>query len=176
MGSAASRPHNNSMRYLKDLLFTDRFLIKGHAHTGGQRLSSFLNGARKRFLEMEESTVVQHSGGVRTQAEWMMVRVDDILFAYEMEQTGDEALRKLASRDKPEIPVVFHLKCSPPVQLSGLVRKRAIRSDMLPAHDFIVMVNPEIRGLPAESSPEHALLESAPYLIVNRDRISFIFR
>ena len=164
------------MRYLKDLVFTDRYLIKGHAHTGAQRLSSFLNSTPKHFLEMEEATLVKHDGSEHIQTDWLMVRTEDILFAYEMEETGDAVLRNLAVKDKPEIPVVLHLRCDPPMQLSGLVRKRAMNSDRLLNHDFIVMVKPTIQGFTANSAPEYALLDNVPYLIVNRDRISFFFR
>lgn len=164
------------MRYVKDLVFTDRYLIKGHAHTGAERLSSFLNSTRKHFLEMEEATLVKHDGGERIQTARIMVRVEDILFAHEMEETGDAVLRNLAARDKPEIPVAIHLRCHPPIQLSGLVRKRTMVSDKLLNHDFIVMVNPVIRGFTANSAPEYALLENVPYLIVNRNRITLIVR
>ena len=164
------------MRYLKDLLFTDKYLIKGHVHTGSQRLSTFLNNTRKHFLEMEEATLIKHDGGDRTQAEWMLVRVNDILFAYEMEETGDEALRNLAAPDRAEIAVTVHLKYDPPMQLSGLVRSRAIDSDTPGNHDFFVMVKPMLQGFPAKAAPEYAVLRDIPYLIVNRDRIAFIFR
>jgi hypothetical protein len=164
------------MRYLKDLLFTDQYLIKGHAHTGGQRLSSFLNSTRKRFLEMEEATLIKHNGGDRLQIEWMLLRVNDILFAYEMEQTGDAGLRNIAARDKPEMAVTIHLKWDTPMQLSGMVRKRAMNSDMLFNHDFLVMINPILQGVTAKPVPEYALLENVPYLIVNRDRIAFMMR
>jgi hypothetical protein len=162
------------MRYLKDLLFTDKYLIKGHAHTGGQRLSTFLNNARKHFLEMEEATLIQHDGGERIQTEWMLMSVSDILFAYEMEQTGDAGLRNLAARDKPETSVAIHLKWDAPIQLSGMVRKRSMNSDMLFNQDFIVVINPILQGFTAKPAPEYALLENVPYLIVNRDRIAFI--
>jgi hypothetical protein len=162
------------MRYLKDLLFTDQYLIKGHAHTGGQRISTFLNNTRKRFLEIEEATLIKHNGGDRLQMEWMLLRVNDILFAYEMEQTGDAGLRNIAARDKPEMAVTIHLKWDPPIQLLGMVRKRAMDSDRLLNHDFIVMAKPALRGFIANPAPEYALLENVPYLIVNRDRIAFI--
>ena len=164
------------MRFLKDLLFTDRYLIKGHIKTGGQRLSTFLNSTRKRFLEMEEATLIKHDGGERIHAELVSVRLNDILFAYEMEEAGDEGLRNLGVQAKAELEITIYLSADMPLQMSGMVRTRAMNSDALRKHDFVVMLNPILRGFAAKPAPEYALLKNVPYLIVNRDRISIIFQ
>jgi hypothetical protein len=164
------------MRFVKDLLFTDKYLIKGHVNTGGQRLSTFLNNTRKRFLEMEEAIFIRHDGGDRIQTEWALVHVNEVLFAHEMEQTGDEGLRNLAARDRAEIAVTIHLRWDAPMHLSGMVHKRAMHSDALHHHDFVVMINPILQGFTVKPAPEYALLQNVPYLIVNRERIALIFR
>ena len=164
------------MKYLKDLLFTDTFLIKGHVNTGGQRLSTFLNSTRKRFLEMEEATLIKHDGGDRVLTEWMLIRVDDILLAHELEVTGDEGLRLLGERARDEIAITAHFSGNLSLQLSGKARKRAIDSDTLRHHDFVVVVDPVLQGFTLERAPEYAVFENLPYVIVNRNRIAFIFR
>jgi hypothetical protein len=163
------------MRYLKDLLFTDTHLIKGHIHTGGQRLSTFLNTTRKRFLEMEEATLIKHSGGESAQAGKMLVSIDDILLAYEMEVTGDEAMRQLGDRIRDEMSITAHFSGDIPLELSGKVRKRAIDADVLRDHDFVVVLQPVLRGLTAKPAPEYSILEDPPYVIANRKRIAHIF-
>jgi hypothetical protein len=164
------------MRYLKDLLFTDEFLIKGHINTGGQRLSTFLNRTRKRFLGMEDATLIKHDGGDRIMTEWMLVRVDDILLAYEREDTGDEGLRILGERERDEIAIIAHFSGNTSLQLSGKVRKRALDSETLRHHDFVVALDPVLRGFTARLPREYAVFENLPYVIVNRNRIAFIFR
>lgn len=162
------------MRFLKDLLFTDKHLIKGHVKTGGQRLSTFLNNNRKRLLEVEEAALITHHGGNRAQSSLLMARINDILFAYEMEESGDEGLRNLGGRDKAELAVQIHLASDAPLLLTGLVRKRALDSDATRRHDFLVLMKPSLKGFTAPAAPEYALIKGAPYLIVNRDRISII--
>ncbi len=164
------------MKYLKDLLFTDTFLIKGHVNTGGQRLSTFLNGTRKPFLEVEEATLIDHDGGDRVTTGWMLVRVDDILLAHEMEVTGDEGLRLLGEREREEIAITAHFSGKIALQISGRVRKRALDADAPPIHDFIVVVDPVFKGLALNPGSEYAVFGDLPYVIVNRSRIAFILR
>lgn len=163
------------MKYLKDLLLTDRFFIRGHIKTGGQRLSTFLNNTSKRFLEMEEVTVVKHDGNERVVTAWMRVRVDEIILAHEMEVSGDEGLRMLAERGRDEIAVTASFSCNTPLQLSGRVSRRAIDCDSPRHHDFIVVVEPKLRGLTGKALHKHAAFENLPYVIVNRNRLAFIF-
>jgi hypothetical protein len=164
------------MRFLKDLLFTDKYLIKGHVKTGGQRLSTFLNNTRKRFLEMEEATLTKHDGSDRISSESVLVKISDVLFAHEMEETGDEVLRNLGVRDRDELLVHFHLSSDASMQISGMVRQRTLDSDIFRKHDFIVMMRPALKGFAANPAPEFDLLNKASYLIVNLDRISIIFQ
>jgi hypothetical protein len=162
------------MRFLKDFLFTDRYLLKGHIKTGEQRLSTFLNNTRKRFLEMEEPTLTPHDGLDCVKTEFAMVRIDEILFAYEMEETGDEAMRNLGGRHTAELQIHVYLGSNQPLHLIGKVRKRAIESEALRKHDFIVVMSPVLKGFLGKLSPEYAFLKDAPYLIVNRDRATLL--
>lgn len=152
------------------------FFIKGHANTGGQRLSTFLNNTRKRFLEMDEVTSIKLDGGERMLIPWMLVRMDDIILAHEIEEAGDEGLKVLAERDRDNIAVTTHFNGNTSIQLSGKVRKRVINSEPLRNHDFIVVVEPKLQGLPVNAAPEYAVLENMSYVIVNRNRIAFIFQ
>jgi hypothetical protein len=162
------------MKYVKDLLLTDTSLLKGHLKTGDQRLSTFLNTTPKRFLEMDKVTVVNHARGERVLIAQMLVRVEEILLAHEMEETGDEGLKLLAEREKDEVAVTAHFGGSMPLQISGKVGKRAIERDISVRHDFIVVVEPKVRELPAKAANEYTILENLPYVIANRGRVAFI--
>jgi hypothetical protein len=164
------------MRFLKDLLFTDTYLIKGHASTGNQRLSTFLNSTQRHFLEMEEATLIRHEGGEPARADWMLVRVNDILFAHEMEQTGDEILKQLAEKERDEMKVTLHFNGNKSLRLSGKVRRRAFDPAGPGGHDFIVVLEPGLSGHDAQETSEYAILEALPYAIVNRNRVAFVFQ
>ena len=164
------------MRFLKDVLYTDTFLIKGHADTGERRLSSFLNNTRKRFIEVEEATLFRHDGGERIPSSRMDVNIRDILFAHESEDTGDEVLRNLAKQKRDEIGMTAYFSSTTPLQLSGRIHKSAFDSDPQRRHDFIVVVQPEFQGLPGNTTSEYELLRNLDYVIVNRDRLAFIFQ
>ena len=164
------------MRFLKDLLFTEKFFIKGHVNTGDRRLSTFLNNTRKCFLEMEEATLIKHDDGSRITASWMQVQVNDILFAHELEVTGDEGLKHLAERERDDIEATGYFSGSASLQLSGKVRKRALDSDARRDHDFIVVVEPRIEWGAVTLGREYAVLENLPYAIVNKNRLALILR
>ncbi len=164
------------MIFLKDVLYTDTYLIKGHVKTGERRLSSYLNNTRKHFVEIEEATLLKHDGGERIPASRMQVNVRNILFAHESEDTGDEALRNLAKQQRDEIRVTTYFSSTPPLQLSGSIDKRLVDSNTNRLHDFIVVVRPEFRGLPDNVAPEYDLFRDLEYVIVNRDRLTFFFQ
>lgn len=164
------------MRYFKDFLFTDTFLIKGHVNTAGRRLSTFLNNTRKRFLDIEEATLIHYDGSGRTVAALVQVHMDDIFFAYELDGFGDEGLKLLAEHEKDHYQVTAHFNGNHPLHFSGKVRKHSLDRDTLRSHDFIVIVEPLFEGLSIPPTPEFTVLENLPYAIVNRNRLAFIFR
>ncbi len=164
------------MIFLKDVIYTDTFLIKGHVKTGERRLSSYLNETRKHFIEIEEATLLRHEGGERIPASRMQVNVRNILFAHESEDTGDEVLRNLAKRQRDEIRVMTYFSSATPLQLSGIIHKRMTDSNTNRLHDFIVVVQPEFLGLPDNVASEYDLFRDLRYVIVNRNRLAFIFQ
>jgi hypothetical protein len=164
------------MRYLKDLLLTDTFMIKGHINTGDQRLSTFLNSIPRSYLEMEDVTFIGHVQGQRVTTPRMLVRIDEILLAHEMEVAGDEYLRLLAGKERAEITVVAQFGGAMPLRISGRVCKRAVERDADNPHDFIVMVEPMIQGFMAREPEDFAVLAALPYVIINRNRIALILQ
>ena len=163
------------MKYYKDVLFTDRYLIKGHVKTGSQRLSTFLCNARRRFVEMEGATLIDHDKLDRLQVERVLVSVDEILIAYEMEETGDEGLRTLGVREKAEMEIHIELNAGTPIRLSGKVRRRTMEWGAFRNHDFIVVVDPALDGFRIKHSPEYSFLKGIRYMIVNSNRAAIIY-
>ncbi len=159
------------MLYLKDLILTELFLLKGHINTGDHRLSSFLNGIPKRFLEMHEVTATDVVHGVRSMHPRILLRIEEIIFAHELAETGDESLRELAEREKDEVTVTARFSGATPWILSGRVSRRAIERDTSGQHEFVVFVEPKFEGL---SSTGQNAFKDLPYVIANRRRIALI--
>jgi hypothetical protein len=159
------------MIYLKDLILTDAFLIKGHINTAGQRLSTFLNNFHKRFLEVEEATVRDQVQDTSFTTARMLLRVEEILLAHEREDIGDEVLRHLAEEERDDIPVTIQFNGVVRFQLLGKMKKRAVERDSSGQHDFLVVVEPKLLGLTSKALD---YFEDLPYLIVNKSRIAHI--
>jgi len=159
------------MIYLKDLILTDGFLVKGHINTGGQRLSSFLNNFARRFLDIEEAVVADYVRATNFSASRMLIRMEEIIAAHEMEEIGDEGLRHLAGPERDDTSVTIQFSGTAPFQLRGRMSKRAIERDSSGQHDFLVVVDPKLIGSTNKSLD---VFENLPYLIVNKSRIAFI--
>ena len=162
------------MKFLKHLLLTDTFLLRGHINTGDQRLSTFLNTGLKSFLEMKEVTFVNHVQGQCMTAGNVLIRVEEIRLAYEMEASGDEYMRMLAVKEPDEMPVVVQFGGAMAFQVSGKVGKHLIERDVSGPYNFVVMTDPKIQGFTGAESHEHAAWIDLPYVIVNRNRIAFV--
>ena len=164
------------MRFLKDHLFTEDFLIKGHINTGEYRLSNFLNKTHSRFLVVEEAILIRHNGSDPIHASWMQVRIQDILFAYESEETGDDVLRNLSEQSRNEARMTGYFNSTTPVQITGKVHKRVLDAGSTQQHNFFVVTEPEIQGLTVNPAPEYDTIRHMPYVIVNKNRLSFLFK
>ncbi len=159
------------MIYLKDLLLTDAFLIKGHINTANQRLSSFLGNFARRFLEIEEAVVTDCVRDEVFNATRMLMRVEEIIVAHEMEEIGDDGLRHLAGQERDDTVVTIQFNGAARFQLTGRVSKRSMERDSSSPHDFLVVVAPKLVGITGKSMD---VLRNLPYLIVNKSRIAFI--
>jgi hypothetical protein len=159
------------MIYLNDLLLTEAFLIKGHINTANQRLSTFLNNFARCFLEIDNATVNDYVQDTNFHAPRILMRVEEILMAYELEEIGDEGLRHLAGQDRDYTPVVIQFGGDSRLQLQGRLSRRAMERDSAGHHDFLVVVEPKLTGTKGKSLD---VFENLPYLIANRSRIAFI--
>lgn len=53
--------------------------------------------------------------------------------------------------------------------------RRAYNRKDLGSQEFLVVTEPSVEGLADKKAREFKLLREAPYLIVNRDRIAYVF-
>jgi hypothetical protein len=164
------------MKYIKDLVLTDNFLIKGHINSGGQRLSTFLNNTLRDFLDIDEVTLIHSVHGGRIATMQMMVRVDEIILAHEIDVAGDEGLRLLAKEERDAIEVAALFGGTTPFQLFGKVSERAIERNRSGRYDFIVVVEPKLRETTDQAGHEFAAFENLSYVIANRNRVAMISR
>jgi hypothetical protein len=164
------------MEYVKDLFLTESFLVKGYVKTGGRRLTTYLNNLDARFLEVHDATMVGVLQGDRIVTARAMVSVDEILLANELiESAGDEMMRHLADPEKNKALVNLYFGGRLPLEVSGKMLRRAYNRKDLGEQDFLVVTDPTIEGLAGKKPREFAVLKRAPYLIVNRRRIAYVF-
>jgi hypothetical protein len=162
------------MRYLKYIFLTDTFLINGHLNTGGQRLSTFLNNTRRRLLNLDEVTLVNHIQGDSAQSAALLVRTDEILLAHELEEAGDERLRLLAEQGRDEVAISAHCSGTFPFQLSGSVSRHTLDRCASGRQGFIVILRPRLLIMGDKAVDRCAVFESLPYVIVNSNRLALI--
>ncbi len=164
------------MDYVKDLFLTESFLVKGHVNTGGRRLTTFLNNMDRKFLEVHDATLVGVTQGDRIVTARAMINVDEILLANELiESAGDESLRQLSDTDGDRALVNLYFSGRLPIEVSGKMLKRAYDRADLGNQDFLVVTETSVEGLSNGKSREFSLIKRAPYLIVNRMRLAYVF-
>lgn len=164
------------MEFVKDLFLTESFLIKGYVKTGGRRLTTFLNTTGGRFIEVHDATLVGVAQGDRIVTARAMVNLDEILIAHELiGSAGDDLLRRLAEPAKDRALVNLYLGGRLALEISGKMLRRAYNRTDLGEQRFLVVTDTAIEGLAGKKPREFAVLKRAPYLIVNRTRIAYVF-
>jgi len=164
------------VEYVKDLLLTESFLVKGYVQTGGKRLSTFLSDAKDPFIEVKDATLIGVTQGDRIVTARALIHRDEILIAHELiESAGDQTLRRLSNADDERVPVNLYFGGRLPLEVSGKMLKRAYNRRDLGHPKYLVVTEPAIEGLAGKKAREFSVLTKAGYLIVNRDRIAYVF-
>lgn len=164
------------MEYVKDLFLTESFLVKGHVKTGGRRLSNWLNNQNLPFLEVHDATLIGVQQGDRIVTARAMVRMSEILVAHELiDSAGDEQLARLADAESDRTLVNLYFAGRLPIEVSGKMLRRAYNRRDLGDQEFLVVKDPSIEGLAGKKAREFSVLKRAPYLIVNRERLAYVF-
>jgi len=164
------------LEYVKDLFLTESFLIKGHVNTGGRRLSNWLNAQTLPFVEVNDATLIGVAQGDRIVTARAMVRMDEILLAHELiDSAGDEMAAQLSDIDGDRTLVNLYYGGRLPLEVSGKMLRRAYNRRDLGDQEFLVVTDPSIEGLGDKKAREFAVIRQAPYLIVNRTRLAYVF-
>lgn len=159
----------------KDIFLTDRYFIKGNVVPLGGRLSNHLDKSNRRFVTIEDAIVVELEGGEVLPVQSMMLGTDEILFAHELIESAGDMYRKYQSPDFDLDFVKIVLKGPSGVTLHGKIRPENLDCAAF-EHRFIVLQQPRMDDLHESLEPEIDLLGSMSYLIVNKDKIGYVFR
>lgn len=162
------------MDYVKDVLLTDRYMVKCFINTGERRLSDFLSLFKRDFLPLNNVTMIDLRDGRAVSSHEAMVRKDDVVVAHELlDLSGDSSMKQMHSRDAWTQNVDMIHSGIVDIEISGLVRQGSLeRSDG--GTGFFVIREAALRGVNVSLNPELKILTSLPYLIVNRKQISLV--
>lgn len=160
----------------KDIFLTDRYFIKGNVVPLGSRLSNHLDKSNRRFVTVESAVVTELAAdGEVTPVPSMMLGTDEILFAHELIESAGDVYRKYQSPDFDLDFVKIVLKGPQGVTLHGKIRPENLDCAAF-QHRFVVLQQPRMDDLHESLEPEIDLLGSMSYLIVNKDKIGYVFR
>ncbi|HET6204228.1 MAG TPA: hypothetical protein VFI25_15660 [Planctomycetota bacterium] len=157
-----------------DLLVTDTFLIKGRVEGKYARLSKVLDDAHRCFLAVREATLIDLQTRERVLTPRVHVNLDEVVLAHELVDAGGDLFQAALARERESVRIrAFHAGRSN-LEIAGRVRPNAYEpSDG--ARRFFVVEAPEIRGIRLEGDKDLEILRGLPYVIVNRERLSYIY-
>jgi hypothetical protein len=158
------------MRYLKDYFLTDDYFVRGHAVTGRGRLTGHLNGKDREFVEVELASCIRWDGQSITSGR-AIIRLAEVLLAYEAAETGDEALRQLAGQSGEKQEVTICMSGRMHLEVRGRMRRGICERDNIGPHRFIVLTEPRVTAMDRADQLLGCFPRELPYLIVNRSRI-----
>ncbi len=159
----------------KDLFLTERYFIKGTVYPINGRLSNYLDRLTRRFIRIQDALIIDLEDGTHTSVPSMQLNADEILFAHELVESGGDVFRK---HERPEFDL-DHIKVvlngAQSVTLLGKVRPESVDSSAF-SQRFSVLLDPQMENLPEALRCEVDLLGSLNYLIINKQRIGYLFR
>lgn len=164
------------MDFVKDLILTESFLIKGTVRTGERRLSTHLNSMSGPFVEVRDATMIGVNQGERIVSSRALIQSREILLAHELiDLAGDAVLKQLSEVGRERVLVSLYLGGKLPLEVSGKLLRGAYDRNDLGDRDFLVMIDPVIEGLSGHSEREFKTLLDVPYVIINRRRVAYLF-
>lgn len=159
---------------VEDLILTDTFLIKGRLPHKHKRLTNLLEDHSRTFLHVQDATMVALRGTEVIQTPSVMVNTKEVILAHELvEIAGDASMRRLALPNKSVRIRAFY---NGPTQfeLSGAVEPGAYDSAPTIVRKYFIMQCPVLRGLDLRRD-ELRMLNSLDYVIVRKDRMSYVY-
>ncbi|HEB53701.1 MAG TPA: hypothetical protein ENI87_10655 [bacterium] len=160
--------------FVEDVFLTDVFLIKGRLANKTRRLSNVLEDYERRYLKVQDATLVSLRTDEVIQTPVVMVSVDELILAHELvDVAGDDGLRRLADNDKSHKIRAFY-NGSVQFEVGGRIEPGAYESNALTKRSYFIMAEPVVRGLDL-NRPELALLKNLPYAILKKDRMAYVY-
>lgn len=159
----------------KDVFLADRFFVKGNVHPINGRLSNFLDHNKRQFVLVQNAIIIDLEDASKVPVPSVLLNTDEILFAHELIESGGDVFRKHHSPDFDLDYVKMILKGPQGVTLRGKIRPEVLNNDTF-NHRFIVLTQPRMDDLHEALQGEIDLLGSLNYLIVNKDKIGYVFR
>lgn len=158
------------------LFLTPRFVVKGNARTGDLRLSSFLNSVRRPWLVIDHATLIDTTTQDRIATKQATLRLADVIFAHEYLDLGGDPLRKKLAQTEQHDFRMLSLYFKAPCRLEMLGRVRHDAMDPAQGDDFLVVMEPLVRGFAESDSDEVKALKELTYAIVNRSQVHGFFQ
>jgi hypothetical protein len=159
----------------KDVFLTDRYFIKGNVSPINGRLSNFLDSQRRKFIRIQDAIIIDLEEPGQTPVPAILMNTQEILFAHELIESGGDVFRKHHRPDFDLDYVKMVLRGSQGVTLRGKIRPESLDNDTF-GNRFIVLQQPRMDSLHEALQPEIDLLGSMSYLIVNKDKIGYVFK
>ena len=163
---------------VSDLFLTDAFLIKGNVENKYTRLSKLLDEHRKYFLRIRDVTLIDLNSRERITTPLLHMNVDEVLCAHEfVDEAGDGHRAEMANHDEDQglnkVRVFYTGNLN--VEIAGDIRSNAYEISDKATRRFFVMRNPTVRGFKDHGDNELKQMFSLPYLILNKERLSYIY-
>ena len=164
------------MEFVNHILVTESFLAKGHIHTGGKRLTNFLNGWSRPFLPMRDVTMISMDSNDKILSNEALLPMEEIVVAHELlDQGGDDIAKRLSDVPNANASMSAFYRGKYHLDIAGRIRWTSVEAEASNGSDFFVIVDPTVSGLGEKKGREFSLLKSLSYLIVNRSRPSALF-
>ncbi|HKE00858.1 MAG TPA: hypothetical protein VKE69_07610 [Planctomycetota bacterium] len=158
-----------------DLLVTDAFLIKGSVEPKPKRFFNLLDEWRSRFITVRDATLIDLRNRNTIRTPRILVNMERIVLAHEFIDTASDRTARALAQDRKLVSIrAFHVGAVN-FELAGQVRPGSYEPSEA-AKRFFVMERPSIRGIDVQGrEDELALLTQLDYVIVARDRLSYIY-
>jgi hypothetical protein len=160
---------------VSDLFLTDAFLIKGTVENKYTRLSKLLDEHRKYFIRLKEVTLIDLGSRDRIQTPFLHMNVDEILLAHEYLDDAGDAHRPEMAKDQNLQKVRVFYTGGLNLEVGGEIRPSAYEISDKATRRFFVMRNPVMCGFDPKGDDELASMMKLPYVILNKDRLSYVY-
>lgn len=161
---------------VSDVFLTEHFLIKGTVDNKYTRLSQLLDGHRKRFLKIQDATLVDLKSRDRIQTPQLHVNLDEVILAHEfLDTASDRGMAQLAQHADWTHRVRVFYTGSLNLEVAGDIRPGCYELSDQRAGRFFVIKNPTLRGVEWDGDDDLKLLSTLDYAILNRERLAYLY-